>query len=670
MENLRHPVQIVDSFNLMPDLKDEQKKDKIKAVIAKSEYPETLQAHELNYQALKNAHNFYLAASVEENNDNFKNKLKAALVELKKITLQVTSPEVGGDGASAEEGNNVIFAFSDALNHEFGLKEGPHKEAMDKLAEFLAEDEEGKCQKVESLYTLLDTQMDEGKEGEYISSVKADELYLLSFAELEKLNDFIKNYPDNVENTSFDENDKIINRLLKQLCALLFTGCLPQKDVGSGNSEGYDLIRMLKENIALVIEQVDYDINNALDDFLHNDKFQNLEANWRALEYLVNNTDFSKDIKIDFLDVTQNELSADFAANRRDISNSCLFKKVYTQEYDQYGGQPYGVIIGLFEFENTKSDIEWLTTMGKIANAAHSPFISSVGAKFFVKTNDVNQLAEVKDLQGHMSQPMFDEWNAFRDTEEATYLGFTVPKFMIRQPYDRNLNPAHDLNYTESVKEHSDYLWGNAAMLFARNIIKSYESTSWSQTIRGPKNGGQIENLPRHSFQIDGLNIDKVPVEIVFPDYRELDFAKCGFIALVYQKDTSNACFFSSQSIKKSKVFKDPIDTENSQLVTNLSYTLSITKVAHYIKCIMRDNIGGSADTAFITKTIESWLSNYVTTVVNPDDLTLRSYPFKAISVETTECEGLVGWYSCIVKISPHKQFEGLDTELRLETRL
>ncbi|MFI3198638.1 MAG: type VI secretion system contractile sheath large subunit [Methylococcaceae bacterium] len=171
-------------------------------------------------------------------------------------------------------------------------------------------------------------------------------------------------------------------------------------------------------------------------------------------------------------------------------------------------------------------------------------------------------------------------------------------------------------------------------------------------------------------FNMRGEEEMKIPVEMVIPDYRELDFANVGFMPLIYRKGTADACFFSCQSLKKSKKFKDPKDSENSQLVTNLSYTLSITRIAHYVKCIMRDNIGTSADATYIGNTLNNWMFKYVTTVVNPDDLTLRYYPFKAASVSVVERPGMIGWYDCSISVLPHIQFEGMDVELRLDARL
>ena len=122
-------------------------------------------------------------------------------------------------------------------------------------------------------------------------------------------------------------------------------------------------------------------------------------------------------------------------------------------------------------------------------------------------------------------------------------------------------------------------------------------------------------------------------MEIAIPDYREYEFARNGFIPLVYRKGSGEATFFSTQSIKRAKKFKDPKDSENSQLVTNLAYTFSITRLAHYVKSIMRDNIGSTADAGYVQRQIDVLADGYVTTVVNPDDLTLRRFPFKATSV-------------------------------------
>ena len=429
--------------------------------------------------------------------------------------------------------------------------------------------------------------------------------------------------------------------------------------------------RFDKGAVQELIATIDEMVSTQLNQIIHHENFKRMESDWRGLNDLVSTTNFRADVMIDMIDVSKDELFDDFDSNAVDITGSALFKKIYLAEYDQYGGKPYGSIIGLYEFEHTPDDEFWLKIMGKVAAASHAPFIGAVSPKFFGCQN-IEELAAIKDLDGLMSHPRYGSWDALRDSEVAAYIGLTLPRYILRLPYDPDTNPIRNFTFKEEVRgdNNTDYLWGNAAMLFAQNMVRSFETSGWCQYLRGPKGGGLVNGLPVHMFNIRGEEEIKIPVEMVIPDFRELEFANAGFMPLIYRKGSADACFFSCQSLKKPKKFKDPKDSENSQLVTNISYTFSITRIAHYVKCIMRDNIGSSADAPYIQDTLNNWMFQYVTTVVNPDDLTLRYYPFKAAEVEVIERPGMIGWYDCSIAVLPHIQFEGMDVELRLDARL
>jgi type VI secretion system protein ImpC len=427
-----------------------------------------------------------------------------------------------------------------------------------------------------------------------------------------------------------------------------------------------------KAQVLNVISRIDEIVTDQVNEVLHHPKFQELESTWRGLDDLVSSTNFRANVMIDILDVSKDELFDDFDSNSADISTSALFKKLYIAEYDQYGGKPYGSVIGLYEFKHTPSDEFWLKIMSKIAAASHAPFVSAMSPEFF-GCNSIEELAAIKDLEGLLNQPKYSSWNALRDTPEAAYLGMTLPRYVLRLPYDPVKNPVgKGFNFKESVRGDIDgeYLWGNSAILFAKNMIRSFTTSGWCQYLRGPKGGGLVSGLPVHTYNTRGEEEIKIPVEMVIPDYRELEYANSGFMPLVYRKGTGDACFFSAQSVKKPKQFVDPKDSENAQLACNLSYTFSITRIAHYVKCVMRDNIGSSADAIYIQGELDRWIQQYVTVVTNPDDLTLRYYPFKAASVEVVERPGSIGWYDCKMAILPHIQFEGMDVELRLDARL
>lgn len=429
--------------------------------------------------------------------------------------------------------------------------------------------------------------------------------------------------------------------------------------------------RFDKQSIQELVNTIDDLVEAQINEIIHAPEFQALEGAWRSIADLVRNTNFRANMDITLLDATKDEVYEDLELNSADVGGSELFKKLYVAEYDQFGGSPYGAIIGMYDFANTPKDTLWLRTMGKIAAASHAPFIGNVSPKFFGCESfaEVNQL---RDIAGMIDTPRYAAWNELRNTDEGAYIGLTMPRYMVRTPWNDLTNPAENINFTERVhgEDMSEYVWGHASMLLARNLVKSFEQSGWCQHLRGVKGGGLVTGLPSHTFNLRGEEELRAPIEISMPDFRELELANAGVIPLIHKKGSADAVFFSVQSIKKAHKFKDPKDSENSQLVTNLSYTFSISRIAHYIKCIMRDNIGSSANAAYIQGQIDGWISRFVTTVVNPDDLTLRYFPFKAYSLSVEDVPGKVGWYHCNLSVLPHIQFEGMDVDLRVDARL
>lgn len=418
------------------------------------------------------------------------------------------------------------------------------------------------------------------------------------------------------------------------------------------------------------VRHIDDLVNKQLNEILHHEQLQHMESMWTGLSELVENVNFKANICLDLMDVSKDELFDDFENNSSDIFGSGLFQKIYISEYDQYGGRPFGALLGLYEFTQQPRDLFWLRSMSKVAAASHAPFIGSVAPQFF-GCQTIEDLEALRDLDGLLSQPRYSRWNLLRDSDEAAYLGLTFPRYVLRLPWNTETNPSYGLPFEETAHgDRSKYLWGSSVWLFARNLVRSFEQSGWCQYIRGPLGGGLLRGLPVDSFNIRGESENRAPIEMAIPDYRELEFARNGFIPIIYRKASSDAAFFSAQSLKRAKRFKDDKDAQNAQLVTNLAYTFSVTRVAHYLKTIARDYIGSSADAGFLEKLLSKWLTQFVTTNVNPDDLTLRKFPFKAIAVKVIARPAEVGWYDCQVSVLPHIQFEGMNIELRIESRL
>jgi type VI secretion system protein ImpC len=424
----------------------------------------------------------------------------------------------------------------------------------------------------------------------------------------------------------------------------------------------------------VLAQDIDVAVREHLDAIIHDEQFQELESSWRSLQDLASSVN-DEDVIIDMLDASQRDLAHDFVDHGADIFGSALFRKVYIEEYDRYGGKPFSAMIGLYEFGCEDDDIQWLDVMGKIANASHCPFISAVSPAFFPPCKTMEDVAQISDLDAVLAHPRYAKWQELRDRDWAAYIGLVLPKYILRRPWGhREGERENQVGYVETVYpeaiEGNNFLWGNAAILFAKNMVRSYENSGWAQHIRGPKGGGIVEGLTVHPYDKNGREEVKPPVEIAIPDYREYQFSRNGFIPLVHKKGEGVATFFSAQSIKKPKFFVEDLNTKNAHLVTNLAYTMSVTRIAHFTKRMMREYIGSTADGPYIQRVLTQWLNGYVTLVANPDDLTLLYYPFKATNVVVEPKPGPFGWYKATISVLPHVQFEGMDVELRLEAAL
>ncbi|MDP3278637.1 MAG: type VI secretion system contractile sheath large subunit [Deltaproteobacteria bacterium] len=466
-------------------------------------------------------------------------------------------------------------------------------------------------------------------------------------------------------------------RLVNSLAALLVN--LPDMSV---NPTPLSSFFNLYQQITDVVKKSDDSLQSSLDVILHNGDFKALEANWRGVAELADAVN-ADDVIIDLLDVTKTELEHDLEDNHLDIFGSALFHKLYIEEYDRYGGHPFATMIGLYEFDASDKDIKWLAVMKDVCAAAHCPFVAAVKPEFFLGRKSFENVAEIADLDAIMNHPKMAKWSALRDDDFAAYIGLTLPRYIQRRPWVAGDNDSdNQVGYNETMTRTLDdqrtkelvrenFCWGSAAIPFAKNIVRSYERSGWAQHIRGPIGGGMVEGLTAWSYvREDGSELMVNPVEIAVPDFREYQFARNGLISLVQKKGEATATFFSAQSIKRPKDFIEDLATKNAYLVTNLAYTFSITMIAHYVKAMMRQYIGSTADADYIQNSLTAWLSRFVTTVVNPDDLTLLYYPFKATNVSVEPKPGPFGWYRTVISVLPHAQFEGMDVELRLEAGL
>lgn len=436
----------------------------------------------------------------------------------------------------------------------------------------------------------------------------------------------------------------------------------------SKSSQAVD--RLDKSLLDFHIGQLDRQISRQLDAVMHAQEFQALEGRWRGLKMLVSRTDFRKNVKIEVLDISKAALQQDFD-DAPELIQSGLYRKTYVEEYDTPGGEPIGAIISDFEFENSPMDAALLRNISKIAAAAHMPFIGSVGAAFFGKQS-MEEVAAIQDIGNYLDRAEYIKWKSFRETDDSRYVGLTMPRVLGRLPYGRDTTPVRAFNYEEAVKgpDHDKYLWVNASFAFAANMVRSFMSNGWCVQIRGPQAGGRVDDLPVHLYDLGTGVQPKIPTEVLIPETREFEFANLGFIPLSFYKNHDFACFFSASSTQRPALYETKEATANSRINARLPYIFLLSRIAHYLKLIQRENIGMTKDRRVLELEMNSWIKGLVTEMNDPSDALQASHPLREAKVIVEDIDDNPGFFRTKLFIVPHFQVEGMDIGLSLVSQL
>ncbi|WP_213662329.1 type VI secretion system contractile sheath large subunit [Stutzerimonas stutzeri] len=428
-----------------------------------------------------------------------------------------------------------------------------------------------------------------------------------------------------------------------------------------------------KAMVDRMIAEIDAKLSQQMDEILHHPQFQALESSWRGLKLLVDRTNFRENIKLELLNASKQDLLDDFE-DSPEIVQSGLYKHIYTAEYGQFGGQPVGALIANYFFDPSAPDVKTMQYVASVASMSHAPFIAAAGPKFF-GLESFTGLPDLKDLKDHFEGPQFTKWQSFREQEDARYVGLTVPRFLLRNPYDPEDNPVKSFVYKENVADsHEHYLWGNTAYTFASRLTDSFAKFRWCPNIIGPQSGGAVEDLPLHHFESMGEIETKIPTEVLVSDRREYELAEEGFIALTMRKGSDNAAFFSANSAQKPKFFGNSEEGKtaelNYKLGTQLPYLFIVNRLAHYLKVLQREQIGAWKERTDLELELNKWIRQFVADQENPSAEVRSRRPLRAAQVNVSDVEGEPGWYRVSLSVRPHFKYMGADFTLSLVGKL
>jgi type VI secretion system protein ImpC len=250
-----------------------------------------------------------------------------------------------------------------------------------------------------------------------------------------------------------------------------------------------------------------------------------------------------------------------------------------------------------------------------------------------------------------------------------------MPRFLLRLPYAQDTVPVKSFNFTEDSTGHHDrYLWGPASIAMATNVANSFAKYRWCPNIIGPQAGGAVDDLPLHQYKAMGEIQTKIPTEIQLTERREYELSEEGFIGMVFRKDSNNAAFFSANSVQKPKIFADTPEGKanetNYRLGTQLPYMFVITRLAHYLKVMQREQIGTWKERGDLERELNNWIRQYVSDMENPAPAVRSRKPLRQAQVVVEDVPGQAGWYKVDLKVRPHFKYMGANFTLSLVGKL
>jgi len=263
------------------------------------------------------------------------------------------------------------------------------------------------------------------------------------------------------------------------------------------------------KTITQAIAKIDAVMSKQLAAVMHSPSFQKLEGTWRGLNYLVMNSETSKFLKLRVLNCPRQDLKKDLE-NAIEFDQSAIWKKIHEQEFDMPGGEPYGALIGDYEFTNHPDDINILKWMSNVAAGSFCPFISAASPQLF-GFESFTGLPKPRDLEKIFQKKEYIGWRSFRDSEDSRFVALTMPRVLSRLPYGSNTKPIEEFNYEEVELEgnkakkvpHEHYAWMNSAYALGARLTDAFAQWGWCTAIRGFENGGKLEGLPAHVFKTD-----------------------------------------------------------------------------------------------------------------------------------------------------------------------
>ena len=432
--------------------------------------------------------------------------------------------------------------------------------------------------------------------------------------------------------------------------------------------------------ISFYISEIDRLLSSQVNAIIHNKRFQKIEASWRGLHFLTNDVNGSESVKVRVLDVKWRELVKDFD-KAIEFDQSQLFKKVYSAEYDNPGGEPFGVLLGDYAIPHrpTKDmpydNLNTLKSISTVASASFAPFIASAHPALF-GLDSYDEIVNPLNFEQIFRSQEYIKWNQFRESIDSRFIGLALPRVLMRRPHTYDTFRNDGFVFEEDIEGKTEnHLWGNPCFSFGSILIHAFKEHGWFADIRGSYrgtlDGGVVNGLAVDDFSTDATNtVLKFSTDVLITDDKEKMLGELGLIPLCHSKNTPYAIFYSNQSLHGATNYGTDIAKSNAKLGSMLQYILCVSRFAHYLKVIGRDKVGALSTAEECQRYLKDWLMQFSIASDTPSYEMRAKYPLSDSSIEVKEIPGKPGVFGCVVQLKPHAQIDQLMSSIKLVTEL
>ncbi|RVV99049.1 type VI secretion system contractile sheath large subunit [Mesobaculum littorinae] len=443
---------------------------------------------------------------------------------------------------------------------------------------------------------------------------------------------------------------------------------------GPGAAEGGAARRRATcARIDRLISLIDRAISRQVEVVRRDPAFAGLEARWRGLEILVARTGPGDTVLVRVLNASWPVVARDLE-RAADFDQSHLHKLVYDREFGMPGGLPFGLLVCDYTLSHhadagSADPVETVRRLSSVAAAAFCPAIARAGpetmglgaADALEMTTDLPEAAAIL-----REDPAYARWQSLRQASDTRFLGLVAPDLVLDRPIDFTTPRGFVAD-----RAPGGHIVLNGAFGLAATILDAYRDSGWFAAIRGAwqdmEGGGRVSGLTPADMGTDlhGLSAQP-PVTRRLTDAQEDAMVRLGVVPLSTLYLDTDPVFNTLPSVHAPQAYDTAIATQNARLAAMLQYVLCTSRFAHYLKVMMRDEIGTLADPAVLERRLDDWLRDYCLGNDDADDELKAQYPLRDAGVGVRPLPGRPGCFGCTIRLQPHFQLDDVSTSFQL----